>query len=183
MENNIISYKKATPISIATDSNHDNAVTQFLSQGAKSNVANKKGLTPLHIAIKKVYDKSCTEEERETAYNIVEKLAPFSDIMNDKRIRDIIEQVICGKGDNNLPNAPVDEFAPSAPVDYSFYDQVGSYVGEIPDLYPDLSKEFSEMDAIGEAKNVSSVLPLSTAPESDCKNLNNTPEKIKFSKK
>ncbi|APR98546.1 ankyrin repeat domain-containing protein [Wolbachia endosymbiont of Folsomia candida] len=173
-----IEHKKETPISIAAGNNHGNTVGMFLSNGAKANISDSRGWTPIYIAIRTACDKSCKEEEREKAYRIVEKLAMFSDIEafkpkgginqivnglkkawtgkdeesflvratnDDERMRKILEKALRDRENDKLPNAPVDEYVPSAPpLDDSFFGEIGSYVEEIPELYPDLAKELEE---------------------------------------
>lgn len=63
-------------------------------------------------------------------------------VNEDRRIRDIIESALKSRENNQPSTAPVDEYAPSAPLDDSFYDKLGSYVEEIPDLYPNFAQEF-----------------------------------------
>lgn len=65
-------------------------------------------------------------------------------VNEDRRIRDTIESALKSRENNQPSTAPVDEYAPSAPLDDSFYDKLGSYVEEIPDLYPDFVQAFDQ---------------------------------------
>jgi ankyrin repeat protein len=174
---NDTNYKNATPISIASSNNHGNATGKLLSQGAKPNIKNNSGWTPIQIAIRTACDEKSAEEEREKAYGIIEKLALFSRLPKkaptNERIRKILEKALKDKESDNTPNAPVDLYAPSAPpLDDDFYNEIGSCVKDIPELhlYQDLSREFKRLEentinSLTEEKSINNSLNKKSADE------------------
>ncbi|WP_341807853.1 ankyrin repeat domain-containing protein [Wolbachia endosymbiont (group E) of Neria commutata] len=168
---NDTTYKDASPISITVENNHENATGQLLSRGAKPNIGDYRGWTPIYIAIRAACDENCKEEEREKAYRIIEKLAVFSNGIHlskkaeaNERIKTILENAMKSKDGNKLPTAPVDEYVPSVPpLDDDFYDKIGSYVKNIPELclYPShyLSEKLEEntIDSRDEEKSIQKI--------------------------
>ncbi|MDD9331973.1 MAG: ankyrin repeat domain-containing protein [Wolbachia sp.] len=73
-------HKEAPAISIVVDNDNCNTTAMLLGVGAKPSVEDSIGWLPLHIAIKRVCDHGCKEEERQEKYEMIRTLASVSDV-------------------------------------------------------------------------------------------------------
>lgn len=72
------SYQNATPIFIAADNLNTGVVHMLTSQGAKSNIPNNVGATPLQVVAARILNRDYEERKMGDIYPIFEVLALFS---------------------------------------------------------------------------------------------------------
>ncbi|MDN5247702.1 MAG: ankyrin repeat domain-containing protein [Wolbachia endosymbiont of Tyrophagus putrescentiae] len=150
--------KGASPMLIAADNNHSDAVITLLSVGVKPDIADRKGWTPLQIAIKRACSAECTKEEQQKSEKIIETLAMFSPIPekstlcianNNEKVAEIMKSVMISRNAKPLLTSLITD-EESSTTNISVHGELGSYINELPVLQlptlysdPDLSKTVS----------------------------------------